>query len=111
MVVNHQPAIIVITETRVSEERAGRIAEGLPFDGFYATDTIGYAGCLWLLWKKDEAEVFVLSTTEQEIHALVKVCNSNTTWLISSIYASPRLGERRILWSNLSKVAELHSLP
>lgn len=111
MVVNHQPAIIVITETRVSKERAGRIAEGLPFDGFYATDTIGYAGCLWLLWKKDEAEVFVLSTTEQEIHASVKVCNSNTTWLISSIYASPHLVERRILWSNLSKVAELHSLP
>ena len=48
---------------------------------------------------------------EQEIHASVKVCNSNTTWLISSIYASPRLVERRILWSNLSKVAELHSLP
>lgn len=64
-------------------------------------------------WKltKDEAEVFVLSEMEQEIHASVKVCNSNTTWLISSIYASPRLVERRILWSNLSKVAELHSLP
>ena len=41
----------------------------------------------------------------------MKVCNSNTTWLISSIYASPHLVERRILWSNLSKVAELHSLP
>jgi len=49
MVVNHHPAIMVITETKVSGERASKIAEGLPFDGFYATDTIGYAGGLWLL--------------------------------------------------------------
>ena len=49
MVVNHHAAIMVITETRVSGERAERIAESLPFDGFYATNTIGYAGGLWLL--------------------------------------------------------------
>ena len=41
----------------------------------------------------------------------MKVCNLNTSWLISSIYARPRLVERKILLSNLSKVAELHSLP
>ena len=90
MVVNHHPAIMVITKTRVSGKRAKRIAEGLPFDGFYATDTIGYAGGLWLFWNKDKAEVFILSATKQEIHASMKVCNSNTSWLISSIYASPR---------------------
>ena len=49
MVVNHHPVIMVITKTRVSGERAGRIAEGLPFDGFYDTDTISYASGLWLL--------------------------------------------------------------
>ena len=90
MVVNHHPAIMVITKTRVSGKRAKRIAKGLPFDGFYATDTIGYAGGLWLFWNKDKAEVFILSATKQEIHASMKVCNSNTSWLISSIYASPR---------------------
>ena len=111
MVVNHHPAIMAITETRVNGERAKRIAEGLPFDGFYATDTIGYVGGLWLLWNKDKVEVFILSATEQEIHASMKVCNSNTSRLISSIYASPCLVERRILWSNLSKVAELHLSP
>ena len=103
--VNHHPTIMVITETRVGCDKAARIIENLPFDGFFATETIGYVGGLWLLWKTVEVEVFVLSSTEQEIHATVKVCYSNLSWFISPIYASPRLNERRILWSNLTKVA------
>ena len=55
--------------------------------------------------KKDEVDVFILSSTEQEIHATVKVRNSDLSWLISSIYASPRLVERKNLWANLSQVA------
>nr|XP_023873296.1 uncharacterized protein LOC111985881 [Quercus suber] len=111
MVVNHFPSIMIITETRVGGDRAARICEDLPFDGFFVTETIGYAGGLWLLWKKEEVDVFVLSSTEQEIHATVKVRDSNLTWLISPIYASPRIAERKILWENLTKVAQLHNMP
>ena len=71
---------------------------------------LGYVGGLWLLWKKDEVDVFVLSSTEQEIHATIQVCNSDSTWIISSVYASPRFMERKILWSNLSEVAKVHNL-
>lgn len=46
MVMNHRPLIMVITETKVGGERARKIIEGLPFDGFITTDTIGYAGGL-----------------------------------------------------------------
>nr|XP_023904043.1 uncharacterized protein LOC112015830 [Quercus suber] len=109
--VNHEPSIMVITETRVGGDRAQRIIADLPFDGYYTTDTIGYAGGLWLLWKKEEAEISVLSSTEQEIHTTVKVRSSNFTWIISPVYAGPRLVERKILWSNLIKVAQLHNLP
>lgn len=56
-------------------------------------------------------EVLLLSTTEQEIHAFVKVHSSNFSWLISTIYASLRLAERQILWKNLKTVAHLHNLP
>ncbi|XP_023886422.1 uncharacterized protein LOC111998565 [Quercus suber] len=73
ILVNHFPAMLIITETRVGDVRAAKIIEELPFDGFFVTDTVGYAGGLWLLWKKEEVEVFVLSATEQEIHATVKV--------------------------------------
>ena len=111
MAVNHHPSIMVITETRVGGERAERIIEGLPFDGFITTDTIGYSRGLWILWKKEEAEVLPLASTEQEIHATVKVRSTNLSWLITAIYASPRLAERKILWSNIVKVSQLHNLP
>ena len=63
MAVNHFLAIMIITETIVGGDRATKIIEGLPFDGFFVTDTIGYARGLWLLWKKEEVEVFVLAAT------------------------------------------------
>ena len=111
MMVSHHPTIMVINKIKVGGDRAARIIEDLPFDGFFATDTIGYAGGLWLLWKTEEVEVFILSSTEQEIHATVKVHCSNISWFISPVYASPRLNERRILWSNFTKVAQLYQLP
>ncbi|XP_030925036.1 uncharacterized protein LOC115952092 [Quercus lobata] len=73
MMVNHFPSILIITETRVSGDRAARIIEDLPFDGFFTTETIGYAGGLWLLWKRGEVDVVVLSAIEQEIHATVQL--------------------------------------
>lgn len=56
-------------------------------------------------------ELFILSSTEQEIHATIKVRCSNLSQIISPTYSSPRLNERRILWSNLTKVAQLHQMP
>ena len=102
---------MVITKTRVGGDRAGRIIEGLPFDRFITMDTIGFMSGLWLLWKKEDADVNLLAFTEKEIHATIKVCYSNQSWFISAIYASPRLVERHIMWSNLSEVANLHDLP
>ena len=51
MAVNHHPSIMVIIETRVGGTRAKKIIEGLPFDGFIITDTIGYTSGLWICGK------------------------------------------------------------
>ena len=71
MAVNHNLAIMVIMETRVGGDRAERIIANLPFDDLITTETTGYAGGLWVLWKKDEAEIV------QEIHATIKVHSSS----------------------------------
>ena len=83
----------------------------MPFDGAYHTETIGYAGGLWMLWNSDRMEVTPLSSIEQEIHAVVKVQNSNSSWMLTAVYASPRTTKRHILWNNLAKVSELHNMP
>ena len=107
----HSPGIVVVTETRISGSRAGYILRSLPYDGIHTTDPIGYARGIWLLWRKDMANLEVLATTEQEIHAIVKVYNFDHPWLLSSIYGSPRFAKRKILWENLCPVSTLHNLP
>ena len=108
----HNPIIMVITETRLSGARANEIIETLPFDGAMVTDTIGFAGGIWILWRSDLVQVEALATTKQEIHAIVQVRCQTFNWLISAIYAaSPRFEERCILWENLKMLAFLHNLP
>lgn len=49
MAINHRPTIFVVTKTRVGGDRVAKIIEGLPFDGFITTDTIGSAWGLRIL--------------------------------------------------------------
>ncbi|XP_030958322.1 uncharacterized protein LOC115980181 [Quercus lobata] len=102
---------MIVTETNVSGSRAKDIIDSLCLDGAVHANNIGYTGGLWILWDSTQVNVSVLSSTEQEIHAIVKDLSSNSSWLLSTVYASPRYAERRLLWDNLSRVAELHTLP
>ena len=107
----HSPILMVITETRMSGARVDEIIEALPFDGYAVADTIGFAGGIWMLWRLDLVHVDVLATTEQEIHALIRVRSQSFSWLISAIYVNPRFEERCILWNNLRILANMHDLP
>ena len=61
----HNPAILVIMETRLGGARAKEITNRLPFDGAIHTETVGFTGGLWLLWNYDLVEVVHLANTEQ----------------------------------------------
>ena len=69
----HTLILMVIIETRLSGARAMEIIETLPFDGSMVADTIVFAGGIWLLWRTDLVQVDVLASTEQEIHAIIRV--------------------------------------
>ena len=58
-----------------------------------------------------QVEVSELSSTEQEIHSLVRDLSLNNSWLLLAINTNPRYVERLLLWNNLTEVAELHSFP
>ena len=56
--------LLVIMETKLGGARAKEISDRLSFDGAIHTETIGYAGGLWLLWNADIVEVVHLANTE-----------------------------------------------
>ena len=60
LVHDHNPAIMVVMETKIGGARA----KELSFDGAIHTNTIGYAGGLWLLWNSDKVDITELANTE-----------------------------------------------
>ncbi|XP_075665849.1 uncharacterized protein LOC142635595 [Castanea sativa] len=111
LVHNHNPAIMIVMETHIGGDRARDITDRLPFDGAIHTDTIGFAGGLWLLWNSDKVQITQLAMSEQEVHLLVKVISTTLEFIFTTVYASPRFHERSILWNNLKNVADLHDKP
>lgn len=111
LVSNYDPAILVVMETHLGGDRAKEVTDKLPFQGAIHTDTTGFTGGLWLLWDTDRVEISNLASTEQEVHAFVKVRSSNLNWIFTTMYASSRFKERCLLWNNLVTVANNHNLP
>ena len=109
MIHRHYPAIMIITKTKLSGGRAKGIIDRLLLDGAIVANSFRWSGGLWLLWDFDQVELAELSSTKQEIHAIVS-STANSPRLLSTIYTSSRLAEWRLLWDNLETVAGLHSL-
>ncbi|OMO59818.1 Endonuclease/exonuclease/phosphatase [Corchorus olitorius] len=64
-----------------------------------------------MLWRTDRVRVDHVGSSEQEIHAVIKVSPFTNEFLFSAIYASPRSRDRDILWENLRTVSDNNNLP
>ena len=102
LVQTHHLAIMIIIETKTSGLRAKNITDRLQFDRANHANNIGFTEGLWVLWDSTQVEVSELSFTKQEIHIMVKDISSNSSWLMSAIYASFKFTKRLLLWENLS---------
>ncbi|KAF7818437.1 reverse transcriptase [Senna tora] len=105
----HLPRVVFISETRVGGIRAENIIKSIGYDGFYKVDPMGYAGGLWLMWNSSFVKMDIHGESFQEIQATMEV--SNFRFLVSFVYASPIRDRRKVLWSNLMNLAEIHSMP
>lgn len=51
----HKPNIVIITEPRISGQRASQVINGIGYDGFEVVDPIGFSGGIWLLWRSRQS--------------------------------------------------------
>lgn len=63
LVSNHDPAMLVVMETHIGSDKTKDITDRPPLQGAFYTDTISFAGGLWLLWDPDRVEVTYLTNT------------------------------------------------
>ncbi|KAF7833415.1 reverse transcriptase [Senna tora] len=68
----HQPDAVILTETRVSGERANGIINSLGFEHTYKVDTMGFAGGIWVLWNDNNISIRIVGSSFQEVHCIFK---------------------------------------
>lgn len=107
----HQPQMAVITETRISGDRAKRLSMNLGFSNTAIADAVGFAGGIWVMWNDQEIRCDILDVGAQDIHACIQVPPLFSPWIFSAIYARPNFADRRTLWDDLSVFASTHSSP
>ncbi|KAF7823533.1 putative ribonuclease H protein [Senna tora] len=97
----YQPDAVILTEIRLSGERALGTISTLGFEHAYRVDTMGFAVGIWLLWNSNNVSIQVLCSSFQEIQCIVKV--QSNSFLLIALYASSNYERRRKLWDSLTE--------
>ncbi|GLT73561.1 hypothetical protein SLA2020_454110 [Shorea laevis] len=106
----HNPAMLLILETKIAGQNARDVADSLGFQKSCIVNSDGLAGGLWLLWDDARLSVDILSTSNQAIHAVIQVSNNPLfpfNWFFSGIYGRPQFEIRNILWQELTAMANV----
>ncbi|PHU14416.1 Structural maintenance of chromosomes protein 3 [Capsicum chinense] len=70
--------------------------------------SVGSSRGLAILWDDTLLELDKTSTTDQEIHAMIKVSSKDSSWFFCCIYASTYRNKRKILWENLKDIKDCY---
>ena len=57
--------MLILTETKLSGDRAKGICMDLPFDHYAMSEIIGHTGGIWILWRNNNMDCQALNSTEQ----------------------------------------------
>ena len=102
----HSPDLMILVETQVARHFTALITHDLGFDSSHLVEPTGRAGGILLLWKSDRITIHILGESNQGVYALVEVKSLNNSFIITAVYASPKIAMRKILWNELCSFAE-----
>jgi hypothetical protein len=104
-VTSWKPSMLVIMETRCDPNKLKRTFNLLGFDGFLASEAVGYAGGIVVVWNENLFTVELIHKSFQFIHMKVHYPEERV-WYFSAIYASPNEENRRNLWNDMKHIAD-----
>nr|XP_011457336.1 PREDICTED: uncharacterized protein LOC105349397 [Fragaria vesca subsp. vesca] len=102
--------ILVISEPRISEDKALKVVKSLGFSSFTIEDATGFSGGLWLLWDDQQVKLEVVDSNFQSITSLVTE-SSNKQWFFTTVYANPDHALREELWVYLDAFNSRCTIP
>lgn len=80
--------------------------DDFPFPSIIKIFAVGNSAGLVVLWDDNILELDYISTTNQEIHALIKVRLTQDSWLFSCIYDSNLRTYRQVLLENIKAIKD-----
>lgn len=86
------------------------LIELIDFTDLFEISVDGYSCRLVLMWKQEELHMDPVAIRDQEIQVNVQVGTTTNTSLLSLVYASTLLVNRKILWNNLEIVGKNNTL-
>lgn len=108
----HNPNILVLTETRVSGEKANIILNGsqIQMDRVEKVEARGFKGGIWMFWNSQEVTLELISANDQSITAIIRSPGA-PCWVFTAVYASPQQAIRDALWDYIRQLATLVNGP
>ena len=92
----HRPNMLIIIEPRIAEARAQAVIDTLPYTHSHRVDPTGYSEGLWMLWNESPTFfVEIITRSEHNIHALVKVNSPSVSFLFTAVYTLPQFHKRK----------------
>ncbi|KAL4394223.1 uncharacterized protein [Arachis hypogaea] len=91
-------------ETRCSSDNAKKAIKSFGFDFYHIEEAQGYSGGIWIMWKDPDLDIRVVQSKMQFVHMIMKN-DSNKSWALTAVYASPQESRRKELWAELKRIS------
>lgn len=101
---DHDPMMIIITETKVGRQLIEGIAGTLPFNSFETVEPVGYTSGILILWNKGLHSFTTITKEPRAIHGVIQVSHQKP-FFISVLYANTKYKGRLEMWENLKEMS------
>ncbi|GMI82607.1 hypothetical protein HRI_001930000 [Hibiscus trionum] len=92
--------MFAIVEPRISGAAVDAFIRRAGYDFSYRVEANGLSGGIWVLWR-DKMHFDVLAVSNQFVHGWCRDLDSNVSFFLTFVYASPNQRGRRLLWDQL----------
>ncbi|KAI5382262.1 hypothetical protein KIW84_UN0040 [Lathyrus oleraceus] len=100
-----QPNIVILLETRVKKDNATKIRKLLHLQGIYLDNNANHAnGRIWIIWDNTCIDIRVISSTSKLVQPGVYDLQGKFHYRLTAIYALNTLDQRRILWKDIEAI-------
>ncbi|XP_019107211.1 uncharacterized protein LOC109136048 [Beta vulgaris subsp. vulgaris] len=108
---HHTPSMVVLVETWVTREKTASIVSNLGMDSWHLVEPLGFVGGILLLWNSHVIDFQVLGEGAQGVHGVMEVRSLKSSFIFSTIYASPKFCIRNLFWNELKDIARSINKP